>query len=155
MAVLNVVICLAAYTAGCVGWHADYFAKFNRDNAESRQYIIDYCEAEKRGETPYQDSFSSGDADLIGKYKYLHHCTADEREEYYTAAVRIVDHQTTKSCVKDFKELMFSSYGNKMRNGFFRLIFGAFAGLVGASLIFWRAALRGDKLRYRLTPLVY
>ncbi len=152
-AAVSAALCLIAYVAGNVMWHADYFAKFNKDHAAEQQYIIDYCDAEKAGENPYQDAIVKGDNDLISKYKGMHHLTPEEREDYYKAAVRIVEHQTTKSCVKDFYKLMYSDYGDKMRKGFMMLNLGGILGVVIGLAIFWRLALKVDSAKYKLVAL--
>ena len=152
-AVVSAVLCFAAYFAGNVAWHANYFADFNRKNIGQQQYVIDYCEAVDAGENPYQQALDSGDEDLIGKYRYLHHLSQEDRDDLLRRVERMNDHQTTLSCVKDFKSLMFSDYGDKMRKDFYLLFLGSFVGIGPGCLLFWRLALKGDKARYALIPL--
>ena len=153
VALISLVLCFAAFFAGTVGWHANYFAKFNKDNAEKQQYIVDYYEELQNGGNPYGDAIAGTDSDLISKYKYLHHCDEDELEHHYMAAKRIIDHQTTSSCVRDFQDLMFSDYGDKMRTGFFKLLFGSAVGLLLGFMIFWKMLLKIDRSGFTLVRL--
>ena len=151
--VLNIILCFVGYAAGNTVWHAEFFADFNKEHAAEQQYIFEYCDSENNGGNPYNDALVEGDTELIGKYKYLHHCTPDEREQHYKAAKRIIDHQTTWSCIKDFKELMFSDYGDNMRSTFMGLNGRALCILLITGVLFWGYVMKIGFSKYSLVPL--
>ena len=153
VALMSVIICILAAMLGTVSWFCSFFADFNRDNAEGQQYIIDYCEKVNEGFDPYAEAYHSGNIELAGKYASLDGVSDKKLDEYYKGAKRIVDHRSYTECFKDFRALMFTSYGDKVRNGFYRLLVGDIAGAVLIGIILWRRVLGMDKFKYKLTPL--
>ncbi|MBQ6675434.1 MAG: hypothetical protein IJM75_04825 [Ruminococcus sp.] len=152
-AVMSVLICIVAAWAGTVMWFCDYFADFNRDNAESQQVIVTYYEEVQRGNDPYATAYHGGDVDIAMQYAYLDDMSQKDLDKSYTAAKRIIDNQTTTDCLLHFPDLMFSQYGEKMVDGFYKLIIGNIVGAVIIGALLWRRVLSMDKLRYKLVPL--
>ena len=152
-AVLSILFCIVFAFAGTVGWFADFFADFNRDNAADVQYVIDYYEQKQQDYSPYATALHSGDYDLASKYYSLEELSDKELKEKYDYNKLITDNQTLMKCAVNFPSLMFSEYGEKMVNGFWKIIIGDIIGAVVIGILIWRKILSMDGLRYKLEPL--
>ena len=152
-ALLSILFCIVFAFAGTVGWFADFFADFNRDNADDVQYVIDYYEQTQQDYSPYATALHGGDYDLASKYYSLEELSDKELKEKYDHNKLITDNQSLMDCVTHFPSLMFSEYGEKMVDGFWKIIIGDIIGAVVIGILIWRKVLSMDELRYKLESL--
>ena len=155
VAAIAISVLLLSGCAGIVGSYAKSFADFNKKTAPEVQYVIDYYEQKQQGYDPYASAVNSGDLDLSSKYVSLSEMTDKELEKTYKNDLRLVEHQTVTSCIKDMRELITSNYGDKVRDSFYSLFIGCIFGTPLVGVFIWWKVIKIDKLRHKLVLLPF
>lgn len=102
---------------------------------------------------PYATALHSGDYDLASKYYSLEELSDKELKERYDYNKLITDNQSLTDCIIHFPSLMLSEYGEKVVDGFWKIIIGDIIGAVVIGILIWRKILSMDGLRYKFEPL--
>ncbi len=152
-AVLSIAFCMLALAVGSVGAEARYFADFNKKHAPEEQYIISYYESIQQGHDVVAEAMYSGDSELMQEYYSLSDMSGEKLRDRYKAAKRIDDNQTTWDCIKNFPDLLFSSYGDKVRTPFIESVISGLVSTLIIGFILWRWFIKMDRVKFRYTPL--